>query len=148
MRVFADTSGLFALLVRNDNCHADARDAFTGMVERGVVFCTTNYVLLETSALLQSRVGLKAARRFQHEFVPLLEIAWVDAPLHAKAFRRLELRDRRNLSLVDCVSFVWMEETGVRHAFAYDRHFSAENVSLLSTLDEVRRHCSAPQAAS
>jgi predicted nucleic acid-binding protein len=30
---------------------------------------------------------------------------------------------RRTLSLVDCVSFEVMRRTGIRKAFAFDRHF-------------------------
>ncbi|MCJ7583021.1 MAG: hypothetical protein MUP98_21090 [Candidatus Aminicenantes bacterium] len=33
------------------------------------------------------------------------------------------IANRRSLSLVDCVSFEVMHRTGVRKAFAFDRHF-------------------------
>lgn len=126
MRVFADTSALFALLVKNDVMAVRAGNTFRALLERNAEFHTTNYVLLETEALLQARVSLVAARRFHHEFAPLLRIRWVDALLHDRAFRRLELRNRRDISLVDSTSFVYMEDAGITPAFAYDRHFAEE----------------------
>ena len=62
MSVFADTSGLYALLFESEESHADVvrvfRDALTG----GRPLWTTSYVLVETIALLQSRVGLEPVR--------------------------------------------------------------------------------------
>ena len=100
MRVFADTSGLFAALVRNDWMHLRAKATMTQLLEKGAEIHLTSYVLIETMALLQARVGLKAARQFEHVFRPLLRIHWVDESLHDRAFRRLELRGSRGVSLV------------------------------------------------
>jgi len=138
MKVFVDTSALFATLVRNDYMHVRARETFKKLLECPAELHTTSYVVLETIALLQARVGLDAARSFQHEFLSIFKVCWVDQSLHEKAFRRLELRNRREISLVDCTSFVWMEEYGVKHAFAYDEHFAAEGFNLFGQPDDVR----------
>lgn len=137
MRVFLDTSALFAVLVRNDCMHARARGTFEKLVGQGAELATTSYVVLEVVALLQARVGLDAARLFHHEFLPLVRVAWVDETLHERAFRRLEMRGRRDLSLVDCLSFVWMEDEGLTQVFAYDRHFADEGFTTLETANDV-----------
>lgn len=137
MRVFVDTSALFAVLVRNDRMARRAGQTFQALLERHVDLHTTSYVLLETAALLQARVGLEAARRFHHEFTTVLRIRWVDETLHAKAFRRLELRNRREISLVDAASFVFMEEAGLMAAFAYDQHFAKEGFRLIQTPEQL-----------
>lgn len=137
MKVFLDTSGLFAVLVRNDYMHVRARATFECLVEKNSVLLTTSYVLLETSALLQARVGLEAARRFQHEFSTLFNVHWVDEKLHEKAFRRLELRGKREISLVDCTSFVYMEDNRISRVFTYDKHFSEEGFVILGTQQDV-----------
>jgi predicted nucleic acid-binding protein len=139
MKVFVDTSALFATLVRNDYMHVRARETFQRLVEQSAELYTTSYVVLETIALLQARVGLDAARSFQHEFLSIFKVCWVDQSLHDKAFRRLELRARREISLVDCTSFVWMEESGITHAFAYDEHFTAEGFKLHGQPDGQRK---------
>jgi predicted nucleic acid-binding protein len=139
MNVFLDTSALFATLVQNDYMHVRARETMECLLEQNATLLTTNYVLLEAIALLQARVGLESARRFHHEFVSILNIHWIDEKLHEKAFRRLELRGRREISLVDCTSFVYMEDTGIPHAFAYDKHFSEEGFVVFGTPKDVRR---------
>ncbi len=139
MKVFVDTSAFFATLVRNDYMHVRARETFERLIGWPVELHTTSYVVLETIALLQARVGLDAARSFQHEFLSIVKVCWVDQSLHEKAFRRLELRGRREISLVDCTSFVWMEESGVARAFAYDEHFSAEGFTVYGAPDSVKK---------
>jgi len=73
----------------------------------------------------------------EHVLRPLLRVTWVDESLHARAFQRLELRGRRGLSLVDCSSFVVMEETGLRHVFTYDTDFADEGFTCVGTADQV-----------
>ena len=93
MTVFADTSGLFAALVRNDTNHEAARGSLSGLLENAQsIIVTTNFVLLETMALLQARVGLHAALAFERDLRPLLDVTWVDADLYSRAVRRLALR--------------------------------------------------------
>lgn len=134
--VFVDTAGLFAALVRNDINHEDAAATLDRLLEREVELYCSNYVLLEALALLQHRVGLEAARQVEHELRPLLHVSWIDEPSHRRAFRRLELRGRRSLSLVDCSSFVVMEEVGLRHVFTYDSDFADEGFTCVGTADQ------------
>jgi predicted nucleic acid-binding protein len=131
MRVFADTSGLFAALVRNDHMHVRAKAVLAHLIGARSELHVTSYVLLETESLLQARVGLDAARQFDHVYRPLLRIHWVDEPMHDRAFRRLELRESRSVSLVDCSSFVVMEAEGLRMVFGYDPHFAEEGFRVI-----------------
>ena len=137
MKIFVDTSGLFASLVKNDIMHAKAGPTMEKLLEEGAEIHVTSYVLLETMALLQARVGLEAASQFEHVLRPLLLVHWVDESLHEKAFKRLELRGTRGVSLVDCTSFVTMEDAGIRSVFAYDEHFTEEGFHLVGTQTEL-----------
>ena len=135
--VFVDTSALFAALVRNDVMHAQAAATLDRLLELGVDLHASSYVLLETLAILQSRVGLDAARSVEHDLRPLFQITWIDESLHDRAFRRLEMRARRDVSLVDCASFVVMEEIGITAAFAYDADFAEEGFTTIGTPDDI-----------
>lgn len=123
MSVFVDTSAFLAVLNAGDENHARAARVFRGLLESGEVLVTSNYVLVETMALLQHRFGLAAARGFQDDLVPVLGIVWVDAELHAEGTAALVTAGRRDLSLVDCVSFACMRRQGLGRAFHFDRHF-------------------------
>lgn len=121
--LFADTSALFAFLVRDDRMHPAARQTFETFTATGVRLLTSSYVLLESIALLQSRVGLPAVQDFVSRIVPLLDVIWVDAEWHLRATQRLIGEGKRDVSLVDCLSFEIMETRGIDTAFSFDRHF-------------------------
>jgi predicted nucleic acid-binding protein len=123
MIVFADTSALYALLVRDDSMHAHARRCFSHFSKQAVQLLSSSFVLVETMALLQRRVGLEAVRDFNARITPLIEILWVDGEWYNRAMQRLLLHQKRILSLVDCLSFEIMEARAITVAFTYDRYF-------------------------
>jgi uncharacterized protein len=82
--VFVDSSAFYAVLDRDDANHGSAVRAWESLLPQWRL-ATTNYVLLEASALLQSRLGLAAMRTFTTEIVPLLEVEWVDEARHRSA---------------------------------------------------------------
>jgi predicted nucleic acid-binding protein len=132
MIAFVDTSALLALLDRDDQHHADAITAWQTLAEGEATLVTTNYVVLETIAVGQHRLGLDAVRAWTSDVAPLLDVEFVDEALHRAALSTLLAADRRQLSLVDCVSFEVMRRRGLRHAFAYDRHFSEQGFVAVS----------------
>ena len=84
---------------------------------------TSNYVLVETFALLQNRLGIAAVRAFQEDIVPILNIEFVSPEVHRSGASALLAAAKRNLSLVDCINFEIMRGLGIRAAFAFDAHF-------------------------
>ncbi len=52
MKIFADTSGLYALLVKNDVMHPKAQYSFTYFSKQEHLLVATSFVALETIALL------------------------------------------------------------------------------------------------
>jgi predicted nucleic acid-binding protein len=121
--VFVDTSALLAVLHAGDLNHSRAARTFRGLIEAKEDLVTTSYVLVETTALLQHRFGLPAVRGFQDDIVPVLGVVGVDAELHGDGTAALLTAGRRELSLVDCVSFACMRRQGIARAFHFDRHF-------------------------
>lgn len=124
MIVFADTSALFALLVRDDCMHIRARSSFEHFVENNTLLLTSSYVLLETITLLQRKVSLEAVWDFGHKIVPILDVVWADEKWHVRALQRLHAEKGRRVSLTDCLSFEIMEARGITTVFAFDAHFT------------------------
>ena len=124
MTIFIDTSAFYAVFDRDDDNHVFARAAWEAMLRDGWDLLTNNYVLLETSALLQHRLGLAALRTFTEDVVPLVRIDWAAEGRHRAAAEAVLAAGRKKLSLVDCVSFQTMRELGVRSAFCFDKHFT------------------------
>ena len=129
--VFADTSGLLALLNATDENHARSERAFAKLRGRQASLVSTSFVLVETYALVGRRLGLDAVQHFREEFAPLIDVVWVDERLHNAGLDLLLDRRRRLLSLVDAVSFIMMRQGNVTEAFAFDPHFEQEGFSLV-----------------
>lgn len=130
--VFLDTSACLALLNANDDHHPRAQRAFASLRTRQAPLVSTSFVLVETYALVGSRLGLDAVASFRADFAPLVEIVWVDEALHNAGLDLLLERRKRLLSLVDAVSFVTMRRAHMTDAFAFDPHFEQEGFSLVS----------------
>jgi predicted nucleic acid-binding protein len=135
MNIFADTSGLFALLVQNDFMHIRARENFGYFAEKNAQLVTNSFVLVETIALLQRRIGLEAVHDFNAKILPLLEVIWVDDKWYTRAIHRLFVQNNRNVSLVDCLSFEIMESLEIECAFAFDRHFEENGFTIAAFHD-------------
>jgi uncharacterized protein len=129
--ILVDTAALYALMDAADPSHRRATAAMRDLQVSGESLLTHEYVVVETSALLQRRLGLVAVRTLVDDLLPLVEIAWVDEPLHAEARQALLAAGRRTVSLVDWVSFLVMRRHGIRRAFTFDLDFAAEGFEVL-----------------
>lgn len=130
MSVFIDTSAFLAVINRNDLWAVRAARQWRSLVEEETATLTTSYVVLETAAILQRRIGMDAVRAFTESLLPVVEVAYVDSELHGAALSNLLVANRRELSLVDCCSFETMRRRGMRTAFAFDEHFSEQGFEL------------------
>ncbi len=131
MPIFVDTSALYAALNLEDDNHGVAFEHWVALLGGEEELLTSNYVLLETIALVGHRMGLAALRDFQTNFVPALNVIWVDAALHQQAVASLLTAGQRDLSLVDCVSFELMRRLGLPTVFAFDAHFVQQGFDCL-----------------
>lgn len=131
MSVFADTSAFYALLVRTDASHEPVRKAFTTVLDDDRPVWTTSFVIVETMALLQHRIGLQAARDLDDDLLPLVRVEWVDESLYRLGTERLWREDRRQLSLVDAISFEFMRTHDIRTALAVDPDFAKAGFTVI-----------------
>lgn len=133
--VFADTSGLYAVLDADDRHHVEAAAAFGALLDGidrdQVVLVTHSWVIVEVVALVQHRLGMAATRTLIDDILPLLETVWVDQVLSTEASTALLAADRRTVSLVDWTSFVIMRHHDIGTAFAYDDDFEAQGFTLV-----------------
>jgi predicted nucleic acid-binding protein len=129
--ILVDTAALYALIDAADPNHRRATAALRDLRVSDESLLTHEYVVVETTALLQRRLGLEAVRRLVDDLLPLVEIVWVDQPLHAEAREALLAGGRRAVSLVDWVSFLVMRRHGVRRAFTFDEDFAVEGFEVL-----------------
>ena len=120
--IFLDTSGVFALADRDDAMHDQAVRMLEAARAASEDILTHNYVLVESAALLQRRLGLKTALAFLKD-AEHFHIVWVTDELHAEGVRYLQRHGRRKLSLVDAISFVVAHGERISDYIGFDEHF-------------------------
>jgi len=124
--VFLDTGFAIALLSPRDTFHQSANRVAAEMKQHGVRVVTSDAVLLEIGAALAkisyrpAAVKLIAALRTD----PAVDIIAMDSHLFAAAFELFAQRQDKEWSLTDCLSFVIMEQRGIKQALAADEHFA------------------------
>lgn len=127
--IFLDTSAIYAWADAADPNHAAAVRRLQAILEGSDELVTHNYVLVEAMALLQARLGLKAAISLAKDSARFA-VDWVDDELHAAGVRELERSKKRHLSLVDQISFLVMARRQISRAFAFDPDFAAAGFRL------------------
>ena len=123
--IFLDTSAIYALADRDDDFHAAAVRHFQAVMDAGEAVVIHNYLLVESAALLQRRLGQQVARQFLRDAAHLT-IVWVDEQLHDEARQRLEAPCSAQLSFVDAVSFEVMRQHRITRYLGFDQHFAQE----------------------
>jgi len=124
--VFVDTSAFYAALDASDAFHRRAASLLRQAETDGWRLVTTNYVIQESWALLQNRLGWEAVEAWQRVLLARCEVIWIDAELHQLGAARCRQAGERRLSLTDCVSFEVMHRERIREFLGDDDHFVAE----------------------
>src|SRR5688572_8327360 len=132
MKTFVDTSALYALLDEDDDNHSGAAAwLLSAGPDETDVLVTHSYVVVETAALVQRRLGAAAVRTLFDAFLPALTVVFVDDVLHRRAAAAYLAGLRRRVSFVDWVSFQLMRDSDFDRAFAFDRDFRHEGFALV-----------------
>ncbi len=131
--LFIDTSGFYALLVKNDDRHERAKTILAQAAKEKQRFMTSDYVLDETATLLRARgLGHLIAPFFDNIFASqACSIVWMDHELFMKARLFFLKHDDKSWSFTDCTSFVIMKEMKLSSALTKDRHFQEAGFSPL-----------------
>jgi predicted nucleic acid-binding protein len=123
VKVFVDTSALVALLDEDDQWHSEAARLFRWLLTT-TDLVTSNYVQLETVALVRRPLGSGAVARLNEAIFPAMTTLWVDEATHTASLAVHAGGGRA--SLVDQVSFAVMRQQGIEQAFTFDRDFELQ----------------------
>lgn len=129
--IFLDTSGIIAVLDEYDDFHRQAEPLWRRWINEDVPLLTSNYVVVEATAVGQRYLGFGAAPAIHQDLLPSVNVVWVTETLHQQAFDLLLTARRRQLSLVDCTSFALMHEVGLQNVFTFDQHFAEQGFNCL-----------------
>ena len=128
MRVFVDTSALYALLADDDPPHERAVATWRSLLA-GSDLVTHNCVHVEAAQLVRKRLGRDAVAVLVDVVLPSIETDWIDDQMHTRALSAWRAAGWTG-SLVDHLSFAYMRQAGIDVAFAYDSDFEAAGFRL------------------
>lgn len=125
--IFADTSGLADLVDPRQAEYPLAKNIYQQVREQRRKLVTTNYILAELVALLTSSLRIPrpliitALQRFRAS--PHIEVLFISADVEERAWQLPINRPDKDWSLVDCTSYVVMQQYGIVEALTTDHHF-------------------------
>lgn len=123
--VFLDTGYAIALSVDSDELHERALELAEQLEAEATRLITTRAILLEIGNALSKERYRKAAVELLDalEQDPSVEIIPLSEELFAQALELFRSRPDKEWGLVDCVSFIVMQEYGLTEALTPDKHY-------------------------
>lgn len=124
-KVFLDTSYAVALSARTDQNHEQAVKLAKELQESSTHIVTTRAVLLEIgNALAKVRYREAAVKLLSAlETDPTIDIVPASDDLYQRALKIYSDRVDKEWGLIDCMSFVVMNDEGLADALTADKHF-------------------------
>ena len=132
-KLFVDTSFILALINERDQYHDQAQRLSFNFEQSFLV--TTAAVLLE--------IGNALASAFRKEAITIIsllrnsdrvEVVDLDTGLFEKALEMYAKYTDKTWGIVDCISFVVMEERGLTNVLTFDGDFAAAGFSLVTAV--------------
>jgi len=131
--VFLDTSYAVALSAPSDAYHAKAVEVAKQVILDNTRVVTTRAVLLEIgNSLGRQRYRSTAVALLETlEQDPYCETIPMSEELYARAFQLYSTRPDKEWGLIDCVSFIVMQDRKLSAALTADEHFIQAGFSAL-----------------
>lgn len=125
--LFVDTSGWGNLVDVSQPFHSLAATIYRLARQRNHDIITTNYVVAELVALLTSPLRLPRPQVIaliqSLKTSPYIDILHIDSQIDDQAWQLLISREDKDWSLVDCSSFIVMQQQNITEALTNDHHF-------------------------
>ncbi|MBE5231442.1 MAG: type II toxin-antitoxin system VapC family toxin [Microcystis sp.] len=125
--LFVDTSGWASLFVANQPYYPQAEQYFCLAFQEQKRIYTTNYIIAELVALVNSPLRVSRSRIFEIidaiKTATYIEIVHIDDVTDTLAWTLCKSRIDKAWSLVDCTSFIVMQQMEIQEALTTDQHF-------------------------
>jgi predicted nucleic acid-binding protein len=123
--VFLDTAYAIALSAPGDSHHTQAVSLARWIEASSIRLVTTRAIMLEIgNALARARYRRAAVELLDAiENDEAVEIVALSEALWRRAYRLYRDRDDKEWGMVDCVSFIVMEDRSITDALTTDEHF-------------------------
>ena len=108
MSVFIDTSALIAFMDEDDEFYKNSFKIFSQLLAEKSIIISSNYVLLETMAILKNRIGIEAIKVLKNDILPVMKTYWIDEEIHNFCVNIQIVSGMKKISLVDYTKLRYM----------------------------------------
>jgi len=130
MKAFVDTSAFYALVSSTDRFHKNARGTYESLILDEIPLYTSSYVLVESIALIQRRLGYSILKAFVDSVTEVFSIIWVGEKIHSGAWDLVKQREGREFSFVDATTILIAKEIDA-HVVTFDDSFKEVGLKTL-----------------
>ncbi len=130
--LFLDTSFIIALEDADDQNHHPAVAYWKSFKRNPRKIVITSYIFDETVTFLKRRISHEKAAEVGKLMLssPTVELIHISEEHFDKGWRQfLKYRDK-GFSFTDCISFLVMEENGIKKALTFDEHFRQMGINI------------------
>ena len=125
--LFVDTSGWASFFIQDQPHYPHALEQLSLARTQNHQIITTNYIIAELVALLDSPLRQPRNRIFEIintiKSRPYIQILHISESIDHSAWDLCQKRPDKPWSLVDCSSFIIMQQLNIQTALTTDRHF-------------------------
>lgn len=131
--IYVDAAGWIALVNRRDALHTEAVRIYKQRLQERCQFITASVVLLEVGNWLSPAPlrGLAVDLLDRIEQSSRIEVVHVTPQLYAKGWELYSNRLDKDWGMIDCISFVIMQERNLTEALTSDHHFEQAGFKVL-----------------
>lgn len=133
IKIFVDTSFIIALVNVRDQYHQEAISIADEYDKQLLVI--TDAVILEIANALSRNYKSEAIQIIENFFASKnVEVVSLTPALFDRAFYLYKDREDQTWGLVDCISFIVMQDRNMDIAFTFDRHFVQAGFKIIPTI--------------
>ena len=131
--IYVDAAGWIALVNRRDALHTQAVQIYRQLLQEQCQYITASVVLLEVGNWLSPTPlrGLAIDLLHRIEQSSRIEVVHVTPELYAEGWQLYSNRLDKDWSMIDCISFVIMQERNLTEALTSDHHFEQAGFKVL-----------------
>ena len=124
-KVFTDTSGWLAIVIKSDFLHEKAVEVYSGLLNSESNFVTHDAVLLEIGNSLSKTKGREIAVKLKEniENSNRIELVSLSSEIIEVGWKLYAERSDKDWGIVDCISFIVMQRQNITEALTADKHF-------------------------
>lgn len=125
--VFVDTTAWIALVNEDDPNHKHALGIFE-TTKSHAFFVTHSLISYKTGEWLKRNIGVKAARKFFYQWLPMSSILWVDEDTFNEGVFSFV---NGSMDLVDAITMSFMMKAGIKKIFTYNPIFKEHGFEII-----------------